>query len=121
MHVFIINCSLNGYVYTLDKLTYDSQNVWKCLTLNKMHIKLASLIICTTNDNLTNTSSTLPPEVKKISTGYSAYNFVYLDRSFHFFENLRIKPLTCFKHQINPRLIFDVIFVVLYDGGAIRK
>ena len=40
--------------------------MFECLMLNEMHIKLASLIICTTNDNLTNTSSTLPPELKKI-------------------------------------------------------
>ena len=64
-YVFITNCWLNGYVYTLDRLIHDSQNVCKCLTLNKMHIKLASLIICATNKNLTNTPSTLPPEVKK--------------------------------------------------------
>ena len=38
-----------------------------------------------------------------------------------FIGNLKIKPLTCFKHQINPRSTFDMIFVVLYDGGAIRK
>ena len=52
----------------LDKLIYDSRNVCECLTLNEMHIKLASLINCATNDNLTNASSTPPPEVKKDST-----------------------------------------------------
>ena len=66
------NCGLNGYVYileiilvTLNKLIYDSQNVCECLTLNEMLIKLASLIICSTNDNLTNTILTPPSEVKK--------------------------------------------------------
>ena len=49
----------------MNKLIHDSPNVCGCLTLNEMHIKLASLIISLTNDNLTNTSSTRPPEVKK--------------------------------------------------------
>ena len=66
------NCGLNGYLYilgiilvTLNKLIYDSQNICGCLTLNEMLIKLASLIICSTNDNLTNTTLTSPSEVKK--------------------------------------------------------
>ena len=49
----------------LDKLIYDSRNACGCLTLNEMHIKLASWIICSINDNITNTSSTRLPEVKK--------------------------------------------------------
>ena len=57
------------------------------LTLNKMLIKLTFLIICLINDNLTNTSSTPPPEVKKNSTVYSAFNnFVYLNRNSHLLE-----------------------------------
>ena len=64
-YVFFTNCWLNRYVHKLDKLNHDSQNICECLTLNQMHIKLASLIICATNENFTNTSSTLPPEVKK--------------------------------------------------------
>ena len=64
----------------LDELIHDSPNVCGCLTLNEMHIKLASLIISLTNDNLTNITSTPPPEVKKKSTVYSTYNnFVYLE------------------------------------------
>ena len=51
----------------MDQLIHDSENVCECLTLIEMDIKLASLIICTTNDNLTNRSSTLPPELKKIA------------------------------------------------------
>ena len=64
----------------LEKLIHDSPNVCLCLTLNEMHIKLASSIICLTNDNLTNIISTHPPEVKKKSTVYSTYNnFAYLE------------------------------------------
>ena len=51
-----------------------------------MHIKLASLIICATNDNLTNKSSTLPPEVKKSITVYSTYNFVYSTETFIYWK-----------------------------------
>ena len=39
------------------------------------------------NANLTNTSSTLPPEVKKNNTVYSTFNnFVYLNRKFNLLE-----------------------------------
>ena len=71
-YVFITNCGLNGYVYifeiilvTLNKLICDFRNICGCLTLNKILIKLASLVISSINDNLTNTSSKTPPEVKK--------------------------------------------------------
>ena len=50
---------------TLNKLIYNSQNVCEYLALNEMLIKLASLIICSINDNFTNTTSTPPLEVKK--------------------------------------------------------
>ena len=66
----------------------------KCLW---MHIKLASLMICTTNDNLTNTSSTLPPEVKK-TVLYIAHIILYTQQKLSFIGNLRIKSLTCFKY-----------------------
>ena len=56
--------------FTIPKLS-------ECLTMNEMHIKLASLIICTTNDNLTNMSSTLPPEVKKTIVLYIAHIMFY--------------------------------------------
>ena len=63
----------------------------KCLCMfdTQMLIKLASLIICSINGNLTNTSSTPPLEVKKSSkTLYSTFiNFVYLNRNFHLLEN----------------------------------
>ena len=75
--VFITICLLNRYAYKLYKLIHDSQNICECLTLNEMHIKLASLIICTTNDNLTNMSSTLPPEVKKTIVLYIAHIMFY--------------------------------------------
>ena len=74
----------------MDKLIHDSQNVCECLILNEMHIKLASLIICATNDNLTNTSSTLPPKVRKKTkhcTVYTTYNFVHLNRNFCLLES----------------------------------
>ena len=72
----MFSSSIVSYMYTyvyileivleiLDKLIHDPPNVCECLTLNEMHIKLASLIIFLTNDNLTNITSTPPPEVKK--------------------------------------------------------
>ena len=65
--------------------TYSgSQSVFGFLILKEMHIELATLIICLINDNLTNTSSTPPPEVRKNSTVYSTFNnFLYLNRNFH--------------------------------------
>ena len=82
------------YVYVLaivlvkfDELIHDSPNVCGCLTLNEMHIKSASLIIPSTNSNLTNSSSTPLLEVKKNSTVYSTYNnCVYLNRNFYLLE-----------------------------------
>ena len=62
-----------------------------------MHIKLVSLIISATNDNLTNTSSTLQPEVKK-NLLYIAHMILYTQQKLSFIGNLRIKSLTCFKH-----------------------
>ena len=92
--IIIANCGLNGYVEILkivldilDKLIQDFQNICGCLTMNEMHIKLTSLIICLINDNLINTSSTPPPEGEKNSTVYSTFNsFVHLKRSFHLLE-----------------------------------
>ena len=61
--VFITNRGLKGSVNILEvvldilhKFIHDSQNVCACLTLNKTHIKLASLILCLINYDLTNTS-----------------------------------------------------------------
>ena len=42
-----------------------SQNVCGCLTLNKILIKLISLIICSINNNLSNTWSAPPPEIER--------------------------------------------------------
>ena len=71
-YVFIFNCELNVYVHIseivlniLDKLIHDSQNICGCLTLNAMYIKLTYLIIGLIVHNLTNASSTPPPEGKK--------------------------------------------------------
>ena len=93
-YVFITNCGLNGYVYILEialdilnKLIHDSQNICGCLTLNAMHIKLASLIICLIDDNLTNMSSTPPSEGKKTIL-YIAHLIILctLNRNFHLLE-----------------------------------
>ena len=59
---FITNFELNGSVYILE---IDSPNICGCLTLNVMHIKFLSLIICLINGNCTKMSSTHPPEGKK--------------------------------------------------------
>ena len=82
---------LNGYAYILEivlhileKLTDDLWNVCGCLTLNKIHIELASSISFSINNNLTNTSSTAPNEVK------NTVHWKFKDKS-----------LTCFKHQIS--------------------
>ena len=45
------------------KLIHVSQNICGCLILNKMHIKLTSLIICLNENNLISASS--PSEGKK--------------------------------------------------------
>ena len=95
--VFISNCGLNGYVYILEivldilgKLSHDFWNVCGCLTLNEMHIELASLIICSIDNNLANI-------------------FTWSKRTVFYIVNLIIlctstetsKYLTCLKHQIN--------------------
>ena len=75
----------------LHKLNHDSRNVCGCLNLDEMYIELASLIISSINENLTNTSSTSSPEVYiyvyiyiYIYIIYSKFNdFVYLNRPFH--------------------------------------
>ena len=68
IYVYILEVALD----TLDKLIHNSQNICGCLILNAMHIKLKFLIICFIN--LTNTSSTPPPEGKKINTVYSTFS-----------------------------------------------
>ena len=123
-YVFITNCGLNVYILEivldiLDKLFHDSLNLCGCLTLNEMHIDLASLIICICliKCNLTHTSSISPPTVKN-SIIYSKFNnFVYVKRNFTFIESLRI-TLTCFKHQINIAvvLLFCGSFFQYYSG-----
>ena len=65
-------------------IIHDSQNICGNLALNEMHIQLASLIIFLITYNLTNTSSTPPPEVKEDTIMYSKFNtFVYLKKKFH--------------------------------------
>ena len=73
-YVFITIYGLNGHVYILEivlgilyKLLHDSQNVCGCLTLYEIHIELTSLKICSIKENITNTSSTPPSEVKRQS------------------------------------------------------
>ena len=72
----------------LDKLIYNFQNVCGCLTLNEMLIKLVSLIICSINDNLSNTSSTPPPEVKErglymVHLIINSFNLNFKDKIFN--------------------------------------
>ena len=97
-YVSITSCVLNRYIYVyiyiyiyivssighIGQTIHDSQNVCGSLALNEMHIELASLIICLINYNLTNTSSSPPPELKKESIMYSKFNtIVYLEKRFH--------------------------------------
>ena len=72
----------------LDNFIHYSRNVCGFLTLNEILIKLAYFIVCSINDDLTNTSSTPPSEVKKKNgTVYSTFNnFVYLNRNFDLLE-----------------------------------
>ena len=70
-------------------------NVCGCLTLTEMHIGLTFFVICSINYNLTNTLLISPPEVKN-SIIYSVRQ-----KKLPFIENVRIKSLTCLKHQIN--------------------
>ena len=111
MYVYILEIIL----VILDKLIGDSQNVCGCLTMNKMLIKLASLIICLINDNLTNTPSTPPPEVKK--TVLYIVHLIILSTSAEtsIYRNIKNKICNLFlKHQIN-------INVVLLSCGSFFK
>ena len=124
-HVFITNCGFNGCVYILeivldilDKLIHDSWNVYWRLTVNEVGIKLAPLIIFSVNNNLTNTSSTPPPEVEK-TVLYIVHSIILCTSTFFvpqtsIYWKLRIKSLTCFKYQIN-------ITVVLLSCGIFFK
>ena len=90
-YVFIANSGLNWSVYILeivqniDKLICNFRNIYGCLTLNKVHIKLTSLSLFSINDNLINASTTSPLEGGwgvGNSTLYSTFNkFSYLNRS----------------------------------------
>ena len=105
--VFISNCGLNGYVYILEivldilgKLSHDFWNVCGCLTLNEMHIELASLIICSIDNNLTNTFTWSKRTVLYI------VNLIILCTSTEtLIGNLGTKYLTCLKHQINKTVV----------------
>ena len=95
---FKTNCGLNGSVYileiilgTLNKHIYDSRNVCGCLTLNEMLIELALLIIYSIKDNLTNTSSTPPPEIKKAVLYIAQLIILVPQQKLPFIGNLRIK------------------------------
>ena len=98
----------------LNKLIYDSRNVCGCFTQNEMLIKLTFLIICLINNNFTNTASTSPSEVKK-TVLYIIHLIIFCTSTeTSITGNLRIKSLTCFKHQIN-------IIVVLLSCGSSFK
>ena len=91
----------------IGKIIHDSQNICGCLTLDEMHIELASLITFLIDYILTNTSSTPPPEVTK--TELCIVNLILSsEKKFTFIRSPRIKSLTCFKHPIN------VIVVLLF-------
>ena len=93
------------------ELIHDSQNTCGHLSLNETNIKFTSLIICSVNNNLTNRSSTPPPEGKKVTV----YDTFYVpQQKLLFIGNLRIKSLTWFKHQIN-------IAIVLLSCGSFLK
>ena len=93
----------------LEKSVHGLQVKCGCLTLNEMHIKLSSLIICSVNDNLTNTSSTPLPEGKKTvlyilrTTTETSISCKFNDKIFNLF-----------KHQIK-------ITVVLLSCGSFFK
>ena len=78
--------------------------------------EIGILIICSINDNLTNTSSTLPPEVKIKKTVPYIVNLILLCTSTEtlFTGTLRIKSLTYFRHQI------DITVVLLFCGSFFR-
>ena len=94
--VFISNCGLNGYVYILEivldilgKLSHDFWNVCGCLTLNEMHIELASLIICSIDSNLSNTFTWSERTVNLIISCISretSMNWKFMDKIFNFLE-----------------------------------
>ena len=108
-YVFVTNFRLNGYVYILeivldilDKLIHDSRNVFGCLILNEMHIKLTYLI----KDNPTNTSSTPPPEGKKKSVLYVAHLIILCSLTgTSIYWKCKDKIWTCFKHQISITVV----------------
>ena len=89
--------------------------LWMHDTMNEM--LLASLIICSINDNLTNTLSTPPLEVKKKNTVLNTFNnFAYLNSNFHLLvlSNksiwlLRYCPVEI-SSGVNQRFMYMVLF-----------
>ena len=119
-YVFITSCGLNGYVHMLeivldilDKFIHDYRNISGCLTMNEMHIKLTSLIICSIKDNFTNTWSTRPAEGKKMLYIASLIILHALTETSIYWK-LRIKFVSCFKHRIN-------LTIVLLSCGSFFK
>ena len=118
---FITNCELNGYVYILEivldilnKLIHDSQNICRFMTLNAMHSKLISLIICLINDNLTNTLSTPPPVRKKTILYIARLITLCTSTETSFYYKFRLKSFTCLRHQT------DITVVLLSCGNFFK-
>ena len=119
-HILYNHCELNGYVYilqivldTLDKLMHDSQNICGCLTLNAMHIKLASLIIWSINGILINKSLTYLPQVKKTVLYIVHIIILCISTVTFIYWKLNDKTLNFFKRKIN-------ITVVLLSCGVFK-
>ena len=83
-----------------------------------MYIRLASLIICSITYHLIKTLSASVPEVKKDSITCTV-NLIFClpKKKLPFIENLRIKSLTCFKHQIN----ITVVLLSVEVSSSINK
>ena len=87
---------------TLNKLIYDFRNICGCLTLNEMLIKLASLIICSINDNLTKMSST--PNYSEDYEIFAIKCEIYLYDLTHFGRNY-FSSICCSCVHLNKNLV----------------
>ena len=77
----------------------------QCMILKEIKIIFVSMIICSIVGNPTH-----PPEGKETSI-----NNLKNEKKLPLTENLRLKSLSCFKHQIN-KIVF-----VLWCGGVLGK
>ena len=101
---------LKEYVYILEivrdilqKLIHDSRNICICLRLNAHRIGILDnlLDLRKLHQHLISASTWI-----KESIIYSKFNnFCVLQQKLPFTEHLKIKPLTCFKYQINRTFV----------------